>query len=80
MPESVDAISARILAAPAPVLIPDTCAILDAIRSVFRFSIQGDVMPAAKTINGAGAFLSGFALDCRTGTGSARMERQLSER
>jgi hypothetical protein len=50
MPESVDALVSRIIAAPAPVVFLDTCSILDVIRSGFRSGIQADLVLAARRL------------------------------
>src|ERR1017187_1511789 len=50
MPETIDALATRIMAAPAPVVFPDTCSILDVIRSVFRLGMQGDVVSATRRL------------------------------
>jgi len=50
MPETIDALATRIMAAPASVVFPDTCSILDVIRSVFRLGMQGDVVSAARRL------------------------------
>jgi hypothetical protein len=52
MSEAVDLLAARIIAEPAPVVLPDTCSVLDIIRSAFRPGIQADVVEAAISLTG----------------------------
>ena len=50
MSEAVETLAARIVAEPAPVVLPDTCSILDVIRSAFRPGIQTDIVEATMSL------------------------------
>jgi hypothetical protein len=50
MSYSIDDVVNRILANPKPVILFDTCALLDIVRSVIRDNISPEVISAASTL------------------------------
>jgi hypothetical protein len=50
MSEAVEVLAASILAEPAPVLLPDTCCVLDIIRAAFRSGVQTDIVGATTSL------------------------------
>ena len=48
--EKLETITEKVVAAGLPLLIPDTCCILDIIRSGFRKDVPGDLVPAAERL------------------------------